>query len=126
MTVVKNSIPLWIRIPLFPFAWICYIFIYAWAKIVLWYDFEFTDRAFKRKLKTITTKRDLVDRIKALVLDFNEVGKRSLFIPKQFKTKKEVYDHILYWYGSDLEKHGIFLSQDLKIVELPVAQLKIV
>ena len=118
MITANKALPLWVRIVFYIPAAIAFIFVYAWAKLVLWYDYEFTDRAFKRKLKELETRRDVIDQIRALCLDFNDVGRRSKYIPKRIKTRDQMYDHIMHWYGSDLITHELELTRGLKIIDL--------
>lgn len=117
MITTLKPIPSWLRIILYVPAAICFIIIYAYAQIKKWYNYEFTNRAFKKLVKKLTTKKQLVADMKARIADFNDLGRRSKYIPKRIKTVEEMHQHLIKFYGDDLKKHKLFLTPSLKIID---------
>lgn len=108
-------IPKWLRLILYPFAWIFLRLVFAFW----WIQKQILEirrkQAFNKELALRKDQKNLVLKIKALVYDFQDIGRRSKFIPKEIKTNEQMREHILYWYGEDLEKFNLTIHNDLKL-----------
>lgn len=112
------SIPTWLRIILYPFAWVFMRIVFACWWMQGQYYKALRKRAFRKEMQLRKAKKELVKKIKALVYDFQDIGRRSKFIPKEIKTNEQMREHIVYWYGDELASFNLTIHNDLKLKPL--------
>lgn len=112
------SLPKWAIYCLFPFAW---IFLNLLARPYYWikrkYNRICTWLYVKIKVREGKERKAFIKQIKLLIMDFNDIGRRSDFIPKEIKTKAQMRDHIYFHHRDDLKKHRMVITSKLKIIQ---------
>lgn len=112
------SLPKWAVYLLFPFAW---FFLNLLARPAFWirgrYDRLCTWLYVKIKVREGKERKAFIKQIKLLIMDFNDIGRRSDYIPKEIKTKPQMRDHIYYWHRDELKKFNMVITPKLKIIQ---------
>ena len=60
-------------------------------------------------------KKEVLEKVNLAILDFHDVGRRSKFIPKEIKTKGQLFTWLKEQYGARMKRCGLGLTPKLKI-----------
>jgi hypothetical protein len=61
-------------------------------------------------------RTDVLKDVRLAIIEFKEKGGRSLYIPKEIKSREDCYQFLKQTYGEGLKDLGLIITPNLKLI----------
>lgn len=99
---------------IFPFMWCRYRILRYFRMREIGKLERLAEKGIKAVKNQKRSRDELVEELKHRLREFNEKGGRSEYIPRKVRTRSEMREHLLFYYGDDMKRHGLGLTPSLK------------